>query len=68
MAGGRIGLDHLAGGRVHHQHRVRRGAEQQPIAGLELAQSPIIALERLLGVDQALLQRREALQVATDRQ
>jgi hypothetical protein len=47
--------------------RIAGGSEQEPIAGLDLAQLPIITLHRLLGLDEARLQLGHSLQAPADR-
>ena len=64
----RIGLDDLEIGGADQQHGVVGGIEQKSIAGLDLAQLPIVAFHRLLRRDQPRLQLGHRMQVPADRQ
>ena len=64
----RVGLHHAAQARVHDQHGLRDALKQQSVAGLHLAEPPIVALQGLLGIDQLLLERGDGLQLPADRQ
>jgi hypothetical protein len=65
-AGRGVGVHHLARRGVDHEHRLARALEQQAVAGLDVAQPPVVALERLLRLDEALLQGGHGAQVAPD--
>ena len=52
LHGRRVGLDHLQVVGSHHEHRLAGGLEQQPIARLDAAQLPEIALQGLLVLDE----------------
>ena len=65
---GAVGFDDPQIGRGHDQDRLVRGVEHQPVARLDLAQLPVVALHGLLRGDQARLQFGDRLQVLADRQ
>ena len=67
LGGGRVGLDHLVARGIDDQHRLGGHLEQQAVAGLDMPQPGVVALHRLLRVDQPLLQGRHGAQVAADR-
>ena len=46
---------HTLRGGVHHQYSLGRGVKQDTVTGLNVAQTQIIALHRLLGFNQAPL-------------
>ena len=59
VRGRRIGFQRRASLAASTTSTASRGElEQQPVAGLGVAQPPVVALDRLLRIDQALLQRR----------
>ena len=62
----RVGLKHLLRRAIDHKDGLTRELEQQPVPRLEMAQPRIILLERLLRLDQPLLERRDRAQVATE--
>jgi hypothetical protein len=67
LTGGRISLDHALSRRVDDEDGLRDHAEQQPVARLDLTETPVVALQRLLGVDELLLERSHPLEIASDR-
>ena len=62
----RVGIDDRVAGGVNDHDRFRRDLEQQPITGFGMPQPDIVALHRLLGIDQPLLHRRQRAQIAAD--
>lgn len=67
MAAG-VGLEDLQRVRLQQQDRLVGGIEQQPVAGLDVAQLPVFLFHRLLGGDQAGLEFRDGVEVAPDRE
>ena len=68
LDGGAIGFDDPQIGRGHDHDGFVRGVEHQPIARLDFAELPVIALHRLLRRDQARLQFGDRLQILSDRE
>ena len=66
LVGRGIGLGDPVGGAVDDQHGIGADLEQQAVAGLGIAQAPVIALHRLLRVHHALLQHRRGPHVAPE--
>ena len=64
---GGVDLDEAVGRGIDDQHRLGRQVEQQAVARLGLAQAEIVALHRLLRLEQPLLHRRGRAQVAAER-
>ena len=62
-----IGFEHALRARVDQQHRLAGGVKQDAVARLDVAQAQVVALHRLLGLDQAALQIGDALEVARQR-
>ena len=67
LVGARVGFDNLLAEAVDNEERVGNHLEQVAVARFGLPQMPVVALHRLLGVDQPLLQRGHLAQVAPDR-
>ena len=61
----RIGFDDFLSARIDREHCVADRLQQQSITRLGEPQFRVIALQRLLGLDQSLLQRRHGAQIAT---
>ena len=55
---------HTLRGGVHHQHSLGRCVKQDTVTGLNVTQTQIIALHRLLGFNQATLQFGQAFEIA----
>ena len=64
--GGRIGLANLQARRLDNQHRLGRTLEQHAVARFELAHPQIVAFERLLHLQQALLELARLAQIAAE--
>mmetsp|Transcript_53737 Transcript_53737/g.126599 ORF Transcript_53737/g.126599 Transcript_53737/m.126599 type:complete len:376 (-) Transcript_53737:1819-2946(-) len=60
-------LEHDERRRVEHEHGLIDGLKQQAVTRLGMTQAKVIALHRLLGIDQALLHRGDIAQVAAER-
>ena len=67
IRGGGVGLENLLAGLIDDQNGFRHELEKNAIARFRLAQPDIVAFHGLLGVQQPLLHRRHAAQVAAER-
>ena len=61
-----VRLQHLLRGALQDQHRLGPELEQHAVAGLGVAQPGVVPVDRLLRLDQSLLQGRERPQVAAE--
>ncbi len=66
LARRRVGLENATVRGIDHQHGFGRDLEQQPITCFRVAKARILALHRLLGIDELLLKRGDAAKISPD--
>ncbi len=64
--GGGVSVGDLEAVRVNEDHGFGAELEEEAVAGLDVAHSPVIPLQRLLRLDQSLLERGDRAEISAD--